>query len=58
MKGDWPMKNMKNTIIRTYGFEHPATLYFFECCEKFPTDEMNIRIAYDFAMNWPTEEDE
>ena len=52
------MKNMKNTIIRTYGFEHPATLYFFECCEKFPTDDVNIRIAYDFAMNWPTEEDE
>ena len=44
------INEMKDNVIRTYGFEHPATIYFFEICER--TDERwLLEIAYDFAMH-------
>ena len=46
---------MKNNIIRTYGFEHPATLYFFEECER-TTDLLILAIAYEFAIAWKEED--
>ena len=50
------IKEMQDNVIRAYGFEHPATLYFFECCE-IEQDKFILEIAYEFAMNW-IEEDE
>lgn len=43
---------MKTAIIRTFGFEHPATLYFFECCEMNDGDQLLNEIAFEFAMGW------
>lgn len=42
---------MQNNVVHTFGFEAPATLYFFGECER--TDDMLIlEIAYEFAMGW------
>lgn len=51
------MEEMKNTVVHTFGLEHPATLYFFACCEMTPNDDFLLHVAYDFAMGWPVEED-
>ena len=45
------IKEMQDTVIRAFGFEHPATVYFFECCETDP-DPFLCEIAYEFAMGW------
>ena len=45
-------QEMQNNVIRSFGFEHPATLYFFEVCEH-ENDQSILEIAYEFAMNWP-----
>lgn len=50
-------KTMKNNIIRRFGFEHPATLYFFEECER-TNDLLIIEVAYHFAMGWKEDEEE
>lgn len=48
---------MKQSIINYYGFEHPATLYFFGECER--TDDMAIlEIAFEFAQDWPIEDED
>ena len=50
------IKEMQNNIIRRFGFEHPATIYFFEECER--TDDLFIiEVAYEFAMGWKEEEE-
>ena len=49
---------MKNKVIRAFGFEHPATIYFFECCETNGNDQELNEIAYEFAINWKDEEEE
>ena len=51
-------KEMQDNIIRMYGFENPATLYFFECCEKNGDNQALNEIAYEVAMNWEWEEEE
>ena len=48
-------QEMMDSVIRNWGFEHPATLYFFEVCER-ETDKDIIEVAYEFAMNWPNAE--
>lgn len=45
------IKEMQDAVIRAFGFEHPATVYFFECCEIDP-DPFLCEIAYEFAMGW------
>jgi len=47
------LNEMKTNVIRKWGFEHAATLYFFECLELMDNDELLIEISYEFAMNWP-----
>lgn len=51
------IKEMQDNVIRTFGFEHPATLYFFGECER-TKDSIIIEAAYYFAMGWtdPSEE--
>ena len=46
------LDEMKTTIIRTFGFEHPAALYFFECCEMDDSDQILNEIAFELAMEW------
>ena len=48
---------MKTDIIRKFGFEHPATIYFFECCEQFADSITALVIAYRTAWDW-REDDE
>lgn len=50
------LNEMKTSVIRKWGFEHPATIYFFECLEVADNDEDLAAVAYEFAMNWPEEE--
>ena len=45
------LNQMKDAVIRTFGFEHPATIYFFECCEM-DDDLLLCEIAFAFAMGW------
>lgn len=45
------LNEMKTNVIRKWGFEHPATLYFFDAVEH-ETDEFLWAIAYEFAMAW------
>ena len=51
-------KTMQNNVIRRFGFEHPATLYFFECCEINKGDQLLNEIAYEFAMGWKEDGEE
>lgn len=51
------INEMKSNIIRTFGFEHPATLYFFNECER-TNDFTIIEIAYEFAINWRDEDED
>lgn len=51
------INEMKTNVIRTWGFEHPATLYFFGECERI-TDQLILEIAFEFAMNWVDEDEE
>lgn len=51
------IKQMETNVVRTFGFGHEATRYFFEECER-THDMVILKIAYEFAMNWPLEEDE
>lgn len=46
------VKEMQDKVIHTWGFEHPATLYFFECCEINEGDKSLNEIAFEFAMHW------
>ena len=50
------MNEMKDNVIRNFGFEHPATIYFFECCEM-DDDPLLTEIAYEFAMGWKDPEE-
>lgn len=52
------INEMKNNVIHAFGFEHPATIYFFEICEMMPDDLQNIEIAYYFAMSWIDEDED
>jgi len=52
------INEMKNNVIRTWGFEHPATIYFFECCEINKGDRLLNEIAYEFAMGWKDEDED
>ena len=52
------IKEMQDKVIRTWGFEHPATIYFFECCEINGDDQFLNEIAYEFAMGWKDEDEE
>ena len=45
------LNEMKENVIHANGFEHPATVYFFACCEM-DNDLLLIEIAYEFAMGW------
>lgn len=49
---------MKNNVIHTWGFEHPATIYFFKCCEINKGDHLLDEIAYEFAMGWIDEDED
>lgn len=51
------INEMKNNVIRAWGFEHPATIYFFGECER-TNDLMLLEIAYDFAMGWKDEDED
>ena len=46
------VKEMQDKVIHTWGFEHQATLYFFECCEINEGDQLLNEIAFEFAMHW------
>jgi len=51
------INEMKTNVIRKFGFEHPATIYFFGECER--TDDMMIlEIVYEFAINWKDEDED
>ena len=52
------INEMKTNVIRTYGFEHPATIYFFQCCALPDNDQLLAEISYEFAMNWVDEDEE
>ena len=53
------INEMKTNVIHKFGFEHPATIYFFECCEINNGDHLLDEIAYEFAMGWKdADEDE
>lgn len=53
------IKEMQDTIIRKFGFEHTATIYFFEECERLGDDVDLIEVVYWFAINWKdADEDE
>ena len=43
---------MQANVIHRWGFEHPATLYFFQACELNDSDQLLNEIAYTFAMGW------
>lgn len=49
---------MKTNVIRKWGFEHPATIYFFKCLELDDSDKWLTEISYEFAMNWPEPQEE
>lgn len=51
------IKTMQNNVIRNFGFEHPATIYFFEACEINNGDPFLNEVAYDFAMGWVDEDE-
>ena len=46
------IEQMKTAVIHKFGFEHPTTLYFFDCCELFDNDQLMIEISFEFAINW------
>lgn len=46
------IKEMQDKVIRTWGFEHPATLYFFNACEINDGDQLLNEITFEFAMGW------
>ena len=51
------INEMKTNVIHKFGFEHPATIYFFDWCEH----EKNLGVikeAYDEAMDWERDEEE
>ncbi len=48
-------QEMMDNVVRIWGFEHPATLYFFEICEQENDDDI-IAVAYEFAIGWPNAE--
>lgn len=50
------LNEMKTNVIRKWGFEHPATLYFFDCLEMDDSDQFLNEISYEFAMGWKDEE--
>lgn len=52
------LNEMKTNVIRKWGFEHPATIYFFDCLELADTDQFLTEISYEFAMNWPEPKEE
>ncbi len=51
------INEMKNNVIRAWGFEHPATIYFFEECER-TNDRDLIEVAYWFAIGWKDEDED
>ena len=46
------VETMQNTVCRALGLEHPATLYFFEECERNADDPFLIEVAFWFALGW------
>ena len=52
------IKEMQDKVIRTFGFEHPATIYFFTTCELNNGDQFLNEIAYEFAMGWHDPEED
>ena len=52
------INEMKTNVIHKFGFEHPATICFFECCEINKGDRLLDEIAYEFAINWKDEDEE
>lgn len=52
------INEMKNNVIHKFGFEHPATIYFFEECEHLGNDIDLIEVAYWFAMGWKDEDED
>lgn len=52
------INEMKTNVIHKFGFEHPATIYFFESCEINEDDHLLNEIAYEFAINWPIEDED
>lgn len=49
------LEQMKTNVIRKWGFEHAATLYFFSCLEMDDNDALLNEISYELAMNWEEE---
>ena len=45
------IKEMQDKVIRAWGFEHPATIYFFRKCER-TNDLAILEVACDFALKW------
>lgn len=52
------INEMKTNVIHKFGFEHPATICFFECCEINKGDRLLDEIAYEFAINWKDEDED
>lgn len=46
------IETMQDNVVRKWGFEHPATIFFFEECERLGNDVFFIEISYWFAINW------
>lgn len=46
------IEQMKTAVVRKFGFEHPATIYFFDCCSLPDNDQLLAEICFEFAMGW------
>lgn len=43
---------MKEAIIRRYGFEHPNTIGFFNACEGMDEMRINVlKLVFDYLYN-------
>ena len=52
------INEMKTNVIHKFGFEHPATIYFFYWCEHESENLGYLKEIYDEAMNWEHDEEE
>ena len=52
------LNEMKNNVIRNFGFEHFATIYFFDWCEHEKDNLALIKEVYEDVMHWEEDDDE
>ena len=50
------LNEMLSAVARTFGLEHPATIYFFDEAAR-ATNPVQLETAFDIAMSWPDDEE-